>query len=147
RSYRAYIDWTPTPRVAAKLAYQLVEFEGAATTSDLVPNATTEHIAEAGLRFFDPSGFFSHVDIKYTNQRTIWPQGFGEPPAFQNEFVIVNVGIGYRLPKRFGILRLEVKNLFDEKFNFQSFGLREIAENNQPFEPDRTILAVFTAAW
>jgi hypothetical protein len=32
---------------------------------------------------------------------------------------VADAAIGYRLPKRYGMLTLEVKNLFDTDFNFQ----------------------------
>jgi hypothetical protein len=127
KSYRAYVDWTPNPRIAAKLAYELEDFEASRRTSFLAPDTTT-HIAEVGLRFYDPSGFFSHVDTMCINQRTFSPLLF-EPPAIRNDFWIVNAGVGYRLPKRLGILRLEVRNLLDENFNFQSGGLSRLLKN------------------
>ena len=32
---------------------------------------------------------------------------------------VVNAGLGYRLPKRLGLVAFEVRNLFDREFNFQ----------------------------
>jgi tetratricopeptide (TPR) repeat protein len=146
RLYRAYMDWTPDPRIAVKLAYHLEEFEGANTTSDLVPQATTTHQAEAGFRFFGPWGFFSHVEAMYVNQKAV--VFFLPSPSHQNQFVIVNAGLGYRLPKRFGIFGIEVKNLFDEEFAFQDLSLRRTTEGESPpFLPQRTIFAYLTIAF
>ena len=37
----------------------------------------------------------------------------------EDSFWVVDGAIGYRLPKRYGRLAFEVKNLFDSEFNFQ----------------------------
>jgi outer membrane receptor protein involved in Fe transport len=35
-----------------------------------------------------------------------------------DQFFLVDVGLGYRLPKRYGIFRLGIANLFDRKFDY-----------------------------
>jgi hypothetical protein len=84
RAYRAYVDWTVNPRIAATLAYQLEEFENAKRTPG-VPETTTTHFVEAGLRFFDFAGVFSHVEAMYINQKAV--ASFLAPPSIQNQFV------------------------------------------------------------
>ncbi len=37
----------------------------------------------------------------------------------EDAFWVVDLSIGYRLPKRFGLITLVGKNVFDEKFRFQ----------------------------
>jgi hypothetical protein len=37
----------------------------------------------------------------------------------RDAFVVVDAALGYRLPKRFGIMSLGVRNLVDEEFQFQ----------------------------
>jgi len=130
--------------LSATLAYQLEEFLRDATDAPSVPGTTT-HQAEAGVRFFHDSGFFSRVVARYVNQKAVAPDLFGRP-SLQNQFVIVDAGLGYRLPKRFGIIRIELRNLFDERFNFESLGARAI-EGGVPFIPERTISANLTLAF
>ncbi len=36
-----------------------------------------------------------------------------------DRFWVVDAALGYRLPKRYGMVAVEVKNLFDEEFQFQ----------------------------
>jgi tetratricopeptide (TPR) repeat protein len=148
RSYRAYVHWAPHPKLSAKLTYELDEFEGAEFTSGIgiSEDTSTTHIAEAALRFFDPSGVFARVATTYVNQEAASRTLFN-PPSRENEFILLNAGIGYRLPKRLGILGVEAKNLFDEEFNFQSLGARTIEGQNLPFIPDRTIFTYFTLAF
>ena len=42
-----------------------------------------------------------------------------EKPTGEDSFWVVDTAIGYRLPKRFGRLAFQVKNLFDREFSFQ----------------------------
>jgi tetratricopeptide (TPR) repeat protein len=148
RSYRAYVDWAPHPKLSANLTYALEEFEGAEVTSSqrIGEEDSITHSAGAGLRFFDPSGFLARVTTTYVNQKTTAPVFF-DPASRQNQFVLVNAGLGYRLPRRFGIMGIEGRNLFDEHFNFQSLGARTLEGQNLSFVPDRTISIFFTLAF
>ena len=64
-------------------------------------------------------------------------------------FFVVDLGIGYRLPKRIGRVSLEVSNLFDEGFQFQDDSYRQIgvAPAVGPYIPERQILARLTLNW
>ena len=55
---------------------------------------------------------------------------------------LVDAAIGYRLPKRFGIISLQVKNLFDKEFNYQDDSYREFRDepSTGPYFPERTVL-------
>jgi hypothetical protein len=57
--------------------------------------------------------------------------------------------VGYRLPKRYGILSLEVRNLFDNPFKFQDIPGRTASLEPQPppFLPERTIFAKLILAF
>jgi hypothetical protein len=35
-----------------------------------------------------------------------------------DSFVVLDAALGYRFPKRFGLVTVEVNNLFDQRFNF-----------------------------
>jgi outer membrane receptor protein involved in Fe transport len=63
-----------------------------------------------------------------------------------DSFVVVDVGIGYRFPKRLGIASLQVNNLFDEGFRFQDDSFREFSDEPTvgPYIPERTILGRVT---
>jgi hypothetical protein len=67
----------------------------------------------------------------------------GLPETRDDQFALVDVGIGYRLPRRYGIISFEVRNLFDEDFKFQGFGFRNAVEEKETplFLPERTVFA------
>jgi len=52
-----------------------------------------------------------------------------------DHFWVVDASLSYRLPKRYGLITLEVRNLFDEEFNFQ-----DTDALNPQIQPDRMIL-------
>ncbi|MGH7886332.1 MAG: TonB-dependent receptor, partial [Candidatus Binatia bacterium] len=152
RSYRAYLDSTLTSRLAATVSFHLEEFDGDQITPDLTPLSTTTYLGKAGLRFFDPSGFFSHVEAVYANQWAEWPDVFATSSPIDNEFVLVNAGIGIRLPRRLGIVQLDIRNVFDERFDFQSSGPRSpgfsgAEGQTPPFIPERTLFAHVTLSF
>ncbi|MGH8605401.1 MAG: hypothetical protein ACREXR_22210, partial [Gammaproteobacteria bacterium] len=62
---RAYLDWTPHPRVAISTTYQFENFEN---ESDFSPPNTVTHLAPLTLSYFDPSGFFADLRTTYVNQ-------------------------------------------------------------------------------
>jgi hypothetical protein len=63
-----------------------------------------------------------------------------------DEFYVVDAAIGYRLPKRRGIVSLEVRNLLDEKFLFEDLEFRtsDPFSVTREFIPDRAIMGRIT---
>jgi len=78
------------------------------------------HRLQLGGRFFHPCGLFAGIQRSY-----VYEDGdFGDPAdppivSDDDDFWVVDLGLGYRLPHRFGMLSIEAKNLFDEDFKFQ----------------------------
>jgi outer membrane receptor protein involved in Fe transport len=72
--------------------------------------------------------------------------GYNESNPSTEDFFVLDTAIGYRLPKRRGIISLEVKNLLNEDFLFQDLEFR----TSDPFMvardfiPDRAILLRIT---
>lgn len=54
--------------------------------------------------------------------------------AGSDRFWIFDTSLGYRLPKRWGILSFEAKNLFDKSFRFQ-----DTDRDNPLIQPKRTV--------
>jgi hypothetical protein len=71
---------------------------------------------------------------------------FGDPFAgFEpddDQFWILDASIGYRLPKRFGIITVEGKNLLNEGFKFQ-----DTDPANPRIAPERFILGRITLSF
>jgi outer membrane receptor protein involved in Fe transport len=92
-------------------------------------------------------GVFAELGATFV-QQDIKQQGSESNPSTE-DFFVFDTAIGYRLPKRRGIISLEVKNLLNEKFLFQDLELRTsdpfMAHELIPsFIPDRAILTRIT---
>jgi hypothetical protein len=65
--------------------------------------------------------------------------------ALSEDFVLVDLAMGYRLPKRYGILSLEVKNLFNRGFDFIEVAERSSQDVVAPlFLPERSMILKIT---
>ncbi|HHI92601.1 MAG TPA: TonB-dependent receptor [Gammaproteobacteria bacterium] len=100
-------------------------------------------LAPVSLRYFNSNGLSANITVVHVNQdgkffdSTIPP--FGEKVNDNDNFIMTNVSMGYRLPKRLGILTLEVNNLTDKKYKFQ-----DIQASPAIFSPERYVIGKFT---
>jgi tetratricopeptide (TPR) repeat protein/opacity protein-like surface antigen len=130
-SHLAYIYWIPTEWASLKAEYRFDQI-----TKDFVtgkadptfPQSITTHQVPISLNLFHPTGIFGKVSGTYVNQHVdsvidVQTEGFNPnfPLSYQSEdFWTFDAAIGYRFPKRYGIISFEVRNLFDNHFKFQS---------------------------
>ena len=118
---RAYLYWTPHPWLTLSGEYGYEKFKR--DPANVGPGEITEvrtHRLSPGVRFFHPSGFSAGVRASYIDQKGVFGipvEGTSAPG--EDDFWVVDAFIGYRLPKRYGMLQFDVKNLFDEEFRFQ----------------------------
>ncbi len=89
------------------------QFEGEHEIRDLTTNRVVPKI-----QFFHPSGLSARVQASYIDQEGEIGSSFTGYEKDSDRFWVFDVSIGYRLPHRFGIFKVEVKNLFDERFQF-----------------------------
>jgi len=141
---RAYLYWAPHPQLALNAEYQYEHFDrdpelpGVEQISDL-----KTHRLPLGLSWFSPNGLIGKLRATYVNQKGEFGLGAGGNLTEEDSdnFWIVDASLGYRLPKRYGIVSLGVLNLLDEEFKFQD------TDPAQPLiPPERTALLRFTLA-
>ncbi len=132
--YRAYLHWAPHDSIAITVQYEMELFEA----NDLF-NTRTQMVPMA-FRYFHPSGVTGQIAANFVDQGV---RGRGG-----DEFLLVDAGIGYRLPKRYGIMRLGIRNIFDTDFKYQDIDNRTATVGDiPPFLPERTVLFQFTVAF
>ncbi|WP_394752319.1 tetratricopeptide repeat protein [Crenothrix sp.] len=107
-----------------------------------VPTKYYTHKLPIEIRYFNSNGLFMNLKSTWVlqNELTNLPNSYFE-------FVVFDAGLGYRLPKRKGILSLEIKNLFNNRVNYKNitrFTSADIFNNNLEFFNDRTILGRIT---
>lgn len=140
---RTYLFWAPHEWVALSAEWLWEKFNRDQTLNLGIKNLET-HYLPLGINFFHPSGFSASILGTYINQqgsfnRLTAPPGITEDG--QDSFFLVDLGVKYRMPKRYGFITVGVKNLFDKKFNYYDTDL-----NNPRIQPDRTVFSSITIA-
>jgi hypothetical protein len=129
---RAYLFWTPHPRLALRAEYQYEEMKREEEFSIFQKSRKT-HSMPLGANFNHPSGASASLQVTYVNQHgTFFPQGADNFISGASDFWLVDVGFSYRLPQRYGLITVGVKNLFDNQFRYQ-----EIDFVNPTIQPNR----------
>jgi hypothetical protein len=126
RNGRAYIYWSPTSAFALSAAYEEerfsrpLEFPG----KELITDVTTR-TAPLGLTVHLQNMLFGRIVSSYVKQSGDFFSSSGTPFPVPGEssFWNTDVALGYRLPRRMGTVALDVRNAFDEEFQFQETDL------------------------
>jgi tetratricopeptide (TPR) repeat protein/opacity protein-like surface antigen len=149
--HRVYVHWLPIPELAlsAEFAYDRFSAETGKRFTERfgVPQRVVTYSFPVGIQYFHPSGFFAGIGATYVNQHVNRSES---RRLFEGEgssdFVVVDAAVGYRLPKRFGIVSLSVSNLFDNGFKYQDDSFREFPDTPSvgPYFPERLILGRIT---
>ena len=92
------------------------------------------------------AGLFAQLGATYVHQDVDLPPSstFGRD---QDHFVLVDAALGYRLPRRLGVVSFEVRNLLDEEFLYQDVNIQRPDPSNPRFIPDRAILGRLTLSF
>lgn len=140
---RAYLYWALTERLVLTAEYQYERLERSGFPGDAMVVESDTHRVPLGIGFFDPSGFSARLKATYVSQSG----RFGDPrvgnvSAGSDRFWVVDAALGYRLPRRWGLVTLEVRNLLDERFRFN-----DTDAANPTLYPERLILLRFTLAY
>lgn len=138
---RAYLFWTPQSWVALSAEYLYERFDRDQEFSAGIENVKT-HRVPLGVGFFHPSGIFFRLKETYFDQKGDFQSQF-VPAAVpgSDSFWITDASLGYRLPKRYGILSVDARNLFDKSFRYQ-----DTDPVSPVLQPVRTVVFKFTLA-
>lgn len=155
KAYLGYLYWTPHPHWAIRSEYRFDRF----SAEGIVNLPFDLHLFGAYqvdtnrlpliVRYFSPSGVFGEISLTYVYQKAkidgVPFNETGELFVGSNKFILVDTAVGYRLPKRQGILSLEIKNLLDRNFHYEEISSQLSPEPGNPLSiPQRLIFAKFT---
>jgi len=133
-TYRAYFNWTLNTRWALTAEYRLEKIDNGNNSG---PRQLDTATVPVGLNFFHPDGIFASLGVSYVDQE-IKRQFSSQRDS--DDFALVNVSLGYRLPKRYGIIGVEVQNLFDKNFSYQDRNFMTSELVPPEFIPETTIM-------
>ena len=141
-NYRVFIDWliNKSWTFNARLLRQEI------TNTDTGPlELETTHIPLT-LRYQHFNGYFS--ELVATSIKQNLKLAAGSSFAQTNEsFTLVDLSLGYRLPKRLGKVSLDIKNLFDENFLFQDLNFTRSEHVNPLYIPERMVMGRVTLSF
>ena len=152
QTHRTYVHWLPLPEVAlsAEFVYDRFETPSSGLTLGEVPEKVETFSVPLGVRYFHPSGAFAGFGVTYVNQDVKRTPDNEEGLADGNDdFFYLDLSVGYRLPKRFGIISFGVTNLLDQKFHYQDDNYREFQDqpSSGPYFPERLFFGRITLNW
>ena len=130
--------------------YQHERFERIDTRGSSLPTRVETTIVPVFVSYFHgtggAAGLFAEIGANFVRQKVdlVPSSTFGEA---REDFITVDAGIGWRLRQRRGLLSLEVRNLFDEKFLFQDMNIQNPVPSNPRFIPDRTVIGRLTRSF
>ncbi len=151
--HRAYAYWTPTKNIGLGAEYFFESFDRG--SRNIIPLGTplkmATHRIPLSLTFFHELGFFTKLAANYINQN-VTLIGNTTDRGEHDDFWIFDATIGYRLPKRHGIISFGVKNIFDNRFKFQDTNFNVIGAIEDDllppqFVPERVIFGRITLAF
>ncbi len=141
--YRAYLYWMPDSNWSFSAEYQFERFE-CDSKCEIAENSRLTQLETMTLplsvQYFNRSGFFANLRGSYVNQDLENKLKDTFMNNQHDDFFVLDSAIGYRLPKRLGILSFEVRNLLDRKFNFQDLNFQTSEARNPRFIPERLLL-------
>jgi len=139
---RAYLFWTPHPWVALSAEYQREQFENDASVAFFFKDVTTHRVPLAA-RVFHPSGFSLMLRGTYINQHgDFLRRGSTSPEPGGDDFWLLDAGLSYRFPKRYGIASIGATNLLNRQFKYQETDFR-----NASIIPSRGVFGRLTFAF
>lgn len=135
-----YLNCVLNKHTSLGIKYQIEDFRvnEKATSLSMAPETNTQ-ILPVRLSYSHPSGLFGKLVTTYVSQKVEW---WALPEiSSSDEFLLVDMTIGYRLPKRYGRLSLDIRNVFDEGFNYMDDTWRSSQDIMSPiFLPERNFI-------
>ncbi len=99
---------------------------------------TMNHWIPLTVSLYHPSGFSFMMKGTYVNQSGIFKTENSISPG-NSEFFIVDLGLNYRLPSRYGMISFGVKNLFNSRIHYQDINSTQSNSNENYFAPEMTL--------
>jgi len=124
---RMYLSWAPATWIATTVEFSWDEYERDPefVGMESIRSLSTKNIP-ISLNLFCVQGITAVLKATYVDQKGEFVTIPDSNPILSvtedgdDHFWVLDASLRYRLPKRYGLLSLEVKNLLDEKFQFQT---------------------------
>ena len=140
---RAYLYWTPFDWLALSAEYEYERFQRDAEANNPGGLAKLDtHRVPLTMALYHPSGVSFRLRGTFVDQEGRIENASGDVVSGSDRFFVLDASIGYRLPRRWGLVTIEAKNLLDERFRFQ-----DTDPASPRIAPERLVLVRFTLAY
>ncbi len=138
---RTYLYWTPHKWITLSAEYIYERFDRDPASFPEVEHLKT-HRFPLAVNFSHPAGISANAKATYVTQEGRF-NPISSPFALndQSNFWTFDASIGYRLPKRLGMLSIVGKNLFDKSFKYQ-----DMDPTGPIMQPGRSVFIKLTIA-
>lgn len=136
--YFSVYDW-----LGLSSQYQFIRYERGFDTREFNvydPQSVTTHEFPLAANFFWPNGLFTRLAATHVNQTVTTTQGQASLKNDQETFWTFDAAVGFRLPKKIGVISFEMRNLVNNHFKYQSTFDAE-GPQLSPFIPERQLFA------
>jgi hypothetical protein len=139
---RAYVSHLLNKRVTlgAEAIWERIDRTLTIPSLVLVPVEIDTRSLPLTATYHHPSGIFARARLTLVDQRIESQDGFGAEERTSDSFTPFDLSLGARLPRRRGIVSLEVLNLFDEQFGYRDTTFEGFLRVPQ-YAPERAVYA------
>lgn len=111
--YRIYLNWVFSKYWSTSLGYKSEDIKRSFDD----PTSLNTASIPLSIQYTAPNGFFGLLRVTHVSQEG----NYVEPVdvTYSSNFELVDLVLGYRLPKRQGIVSLQINNLFNQSFYYQ----------------------------
>jgi Flp pilus assembly protein TadD len=140
--HRGYISHLLDNRTAigAEAIWERIDRTLTIPSLSLEPTEIETRAVPLTLTYHHPSGIFSRARLTFVRQDIKSQDGFGGQDSAGETFTPFDISLGTRLPRRRGIVTLDVLNLFNEKFRYRDTTFEGFLRVPQ-YAPERAIFA------
>ena len=118
--HSAYLSQLIGDRIALGAEARLERIDRTPTGNLLTPTQMDTRSLPLTATYHQPSGFFARARLTFVDQEIESPDATGARGERRNEgFKVFDLSFGQRLPRRWGLMSLDIKNVFNEKFSYQ----------------------------
>jgi tetratricopeptide (TPR) repeat protein len=140
-NHTAYLSWSLTNNFAVGSYYNYDNFEREYIDREVEadrPVKMNTQTLSMFAKYHHNLGFYSTIEAVHVSQETDdTVETTSGLISESDRFWLTNISLGMRLPKKTGIVELQVSNLFDRDFNFQSINPRAGTPQTSNHYPER----------
>ena len=148
--HRSYLNWTPSTNFALSAEYSYEDIKRNYVNGNVDPTQpvkTLTHTVPLSIGYFMENGFFSRLTSTYVNQEVDFAAKISGAEKFNSQFWNTDFSIGYRLPRRYGLIKLTINNIANRHFDYQSPDTGTGEPLSPPFQPERFISSTINLAF